>query len=139
MGIYFLRSVIVDVVIDIYEDLQRALERYYPDEDWTELPPVLRYASWIGGDRDGNPNVTTDVTLQTLSTLRNTAREMYLEEVSDLANHLTQGHQCLWRLCGRCNWRDAAEDDSRFPGELYRTRLTRIGRKLEADAYRLQP
>ena len=55
MGIYFLRSVIVDVVIDIYEDLQLALERYYPDDDWTELPPVLRYASWIGGDRDGNP------------------------------------------------------------------------------------
>ena len=45
MGIYFLRSVIVDVVIDIYEDLQQALERYYPKEDWTELPPVLRYAS----------------------------------------------------------------------------------------------
>ena len=57
-GIYFIRSVIVDVVIDIYEDLQLALERYYPNEDWSELPPVLRYASWIGGDRDGNPNVT---------------------------------------------------------------------------------
>ena len=135
MGIYFLRSVIVDVVIDIYEDLQRALERYYPDEDWSELPPVLRYASWIGGDRDGNPNVTTDVTLQTLSTLRNTAREMYLEEVSALANHLTQdtsafGASAAMQLAG------AAEGDGRFPGELYRTRLTRIGQRLEADAYR---
>ena len=43
-GIYFIRSVIIDVVIDIYEDLQLALERHYPDADWTELPPVLRYA-----------------------------------------------------------------------------------------------
>ena len=89
-GIYFIRSVIVDVVIDIYEDLQLALERYYPNEDWSELPPVLRYASWIGGDRDGNPNVTTDVTLQTLATLRNTAREIYLEEIEALTQNLTQ-------------------------------------------------
>ena len=90
-GIYFIRSVIIDVVIDIYEDLQLALERFYPDEDWSELPPVLRYASWIGGDRDGNPNVTTDVTLQTLTTLRETARQIYLEEIEvAVTQNLTQ-------------------------------------------------
>ncbi|MYD08803.1 MAG: phosphoenolpyruvate carboxylase [Chloroflexi bacterium] len=137
MGIYFLRSVIVDVVIDIYEDLQRALERYYPDEDWTELPPVLRYASWIGGDRDGNPNVTTDVTLQTLSTLRDTARAMYLEEVSELAKNLTQDTR-VFGASAAIEAESAPEGDDAvtFPGELYRTRLTRIGQKLEVDGYR---
>ena len=89
-GIYFIQSVILDVVIDIYEDLQAALERFYPGEDWSELPPVLRYASWIGGDRDGNPNVTTDVTIQTLATLRATARRIYLDEVERLGKQLTQ-------------------------------------------------
>lgn len=136
MGIYFLRSVIVDVVIDIYEDLQQALERYYPDEDWTELPPVLRYASWIGGDRDGNPNVTTDVTLQTLTTLRNTARQMYLGEVSELAKHLTQDTD-VFGASSEIEMAANAENDgdSLFPGELYRARLTRIGRKLASDEY----
>ena len=135
MGIYFLRSVIVDVVIDIYEDLQLALERYYPDEDWSELPPVLRYASWIGGDRDGNPNVTTDVTLQTLATLRKTARQMYLEEVGELANNLTQDTNAFG---ASSEIETASQTDNGggvFPGELYRARLTSICRKLEADQY----
>ncbi len=135
MGIYFLRSVIVDVVIDIYEDLQLALERYYPDEDWSELPPVLRYASWIGGDRDGNPNVTTDVTLQTLATLRKTARQMYLEEVGELANNLTQDTSAFG---ASSEIETASQTDNGggvFPGELYRARLTSICRKLEADQY----
>ncbi len=135
MGIYFLRSVIVDLVIDIYEDLQLALERYYPDENWSELPPVLRYASWIGGDRDGNPNVTTDVTLQTLATLRKTARQMYLEEVGELANNLTQDTNAFG---ASSEIETASQTDNGggvFPGELYRARLTSICRKLEADQY----
>ena len=45
MGIYFLRSVIVDVVIDIYEDLQQALERFYPDRrlDGAAAGAALRF------------------------------------------------------------------------------------------------
>ena len=137
MGVYFLRSVIVDVVIDIYEDLQLALERYYPDDDWTELPPVLRYASWIGGDRDGNPNVTTDVTLQTLTTLRATARQIYLEEVGELADNLTQDTSLFGASAEIDTPPDTADDGDRlFPGERYRARLRRIGQKLEADKYR---
>ncbi len=136
MGVYFLHSVIVDVVIDIYEDLQLALERYYPEGDWTELPPVLRYASWIGGDRDGNPNVTTDVTLQTLATLRETARQLYLEEVGELANHLTQDTNAFGASPEIVAASRAESDEDDFPGELYRARLTRIGQKLAEDEYR---
>ena len=136
-GIYFIRSVIVDVVIDVYEDLQLALERYYPDEDWSELPPVLRYSSWIGGDRDGNPNVTTDVTLQTLATLRQTARQIYLHEIDVLTQHLTQDTDSF----GASHALQAAvstayPDGERFPGEIYRRKLAIIRGKLEADQYR---
>ncbi len=135
-GIYFIRSVIVDVVIDIYEDLQLALERFYPDEDWSELPPVLRYASWIGGDRDGNPNVTTDVTLQTIATLRQTARHIYMEEIEGLSQHLTQNTDEV----GASQALQAAvtgehSADGRFPGELYRSKLAAINDKLAADQY----
>ena len=136
-GIYFIRSVILDVVIDIYEDLQLALERFYPDEDWSELPPVLRYASWIGGDRDGNPNVTTDVTLQTLATLRETARQIYLAEVEALSQHLTQdsdqfGASTDLRIAVAAEF-SAGE---RYTGEIYRQMLAIISDKLGADQYR---
>lgn len=135
-GIYFVRSVIVDVVIDIYEDLQSALEKFYPDEDWSELPPVLRYASWIGGDRDGNPNVTTDVTLQTLTTLRATAREMYLEEIDFLEKHLTQNTD---HFGASSALKDAAETHgdkfNRYRGEVYRQKMAIISQKLESNTY----
>ncbi len=135
-GIYFIRSVIIDIVIDIYEDLQLALERYYPDEDWSDLPPVLRYASWIGGDRDGNPNVTTDVTLQTLATLRETARQIYLEEIEALTQNLTQDTN----LFGVSEpLRRAVEAQfpggARYPGEAYRQMLAIIRHRLQEDQY----
>ena len=136
-GIYFIQSVILDVVIDIYEDLQSALERFYPDEDWSELPPVLRYASWIGGDRDGNPNVTTDVTIQTLATLRSTARRIYLHEVERLGKQLTQDTDAApisAELDEALN--DGGDQALRFPGESYRRQMARIQGRLEADAYR---
>ncbi len=135
-GIYFIRSVIVDVVIDIYEDLQLALEKFYPDEDWSELPPVLRYASWIGGDRDGNPNVTTDVTLQTLSTLRATARDMYLQEIDFLEKHLTQDtdHFGATDALKSVVYAQGSEMTP-HQGELYRQKMAIIYSKLEADEY----
>lgn len=136
-GIYFIRSVIMDVVIDIYEDLQLALEKFYPDEDWAELPPVLRYASWIGGDRDGNPNVTTDVTLQTLATLRKTARDMYLEEIDFLEKHLTQDTDHFGATDELKSSANAAEGMKvARGGELYRRKMANIYRKLAADEYR---
>ena len=137
LGIYFIRSVIIDVVIDIYEVLQGALETYYPDEDWSELPPVLRYASWIGGDRDGNPNVTSQVTMQTLATLRKTACEIYLEEIRFLSQHLTQDteHSGASRALQDAL---AHEDNAseRYPVEIYRQQMSVIQRRLEGDEYK---
>lgn len=136
-GIYFIRSVIIDVVIDIYEDLQLALESYYPDEDWSELPPVLRYASWIGGDRDGNPNVTTDVTLQTLATLRHTARAIYLEEIESLSQNLTQDTALFGASSALLQAASSPLNMGRGEiREAYREMLAIIRRKLEDDLYR---
>lgn len=136
-GIYFITSVIMDVVIDIYEELQVSLEEFYPNEDWTELPPVLRYASWIGGDRDGNPNVTTDVTLQTLKTLHDAAREVYLSEIQFLFQHLTQDTESFG--VSRALETIVSVDEEtieRYPGEVYRQHMAMIYEKLENDDYR---
>ena len=135
-GLYFVTSVIMDVALDVYEDVERSLNTYYPDEDWLDLPALLRYGSWIGGDRDGNPNVTADVTLQTLHTLRQAAISAYLDEVAFLRDHLTQS-------VDEVNFSDAlvaavaaySDAGNRYPGELYRQLLDIIWHKLRDDRY----
>jgi len=136
-GLYFITSAIMDVTIDSYAELQAALEAAFPQEDWSDLPPVLRYASWIGGDRDGNPNVTADVTLETLRTLRGAARNVYLNEIAFLREHLTQSvtevgvSQALMESLNA----QGTPAETRYPGELYRQQMNLIWNKLDDDEY----
>ncbi|WP_181349662.1 phosphoenolpyruvate carboxylase [Thalassobacillus sp. CUG 92003] len=64
-GLYYFDETLFDVLPDIHQELEDCLEEQYPDADW-EVPNFLHFGSWIGGDRDGNPNVTPDITWETL-------------------------------------------------------------------------
>jgi phosphoenolpyruvate carboxylase len=134
-GLYFITSVIMDVAIDIYDDLEASLNTHYPGHDWSNPPAVLRYGSWIGGDRDGNPNVTSDVTLETLATLRRAARQVYLDEIEILREHYTQSIDEV----GVSEKLLAALTDekaiARYPGEVYRQQMDIIWQKLSKDSY----
>jgi phosphoenolpyruvate carboxylase len=70
-----------EVVPQVYEAMRRALETAYPGHEF-QIPVFLRFGSWMGGDRDGNPNVTAPITRQTLIWLRETAINQHLD-VSD--------------------------------------------------------
>ena len=67
---YFFHETLFEVLPDVYEELERCLQKYYPEEAW-HVPTYLRFGSWIGGDRDGNPSVTADITWKTLHMQRN--------------------------------------------------------------------
>jgi phosphoenolpyruvate carboxylase len=86
-GLYFLRTSIWSVAPRIHDDLVRALERHYGYTG--EVPVFLRFRSWIGGDRDGNPNVTAAVTRETLRRHRRTALELHLAELRELREELS--------------------------------------------------
>jgi len=131
-GLYFMTGVIMDTVIMIYDDLQDCLEEHYGDEDWEELPPVLYFASWIGGDRDGNPNVTHDVTWETLKTLRKAARQVYLEEIDDLRSHLTQ---FVDEDSQDEDYPELADKTGKYDGEPFRKAMHVIWKKLDKDEY----
>jgi phosphoenolpyruvate carboxylase len=77
-----------EVVPGIYRDLAGALQRSYPDFAF-RIPPFLRFGSWIGGDRDGNPNVSAAVTASTLVRMRKTAAEAHLRQCRRLFDVLT--------------------------------------------------
>jgi phosphoenolpyruvate carboxylase len=138
-GLYFLTSVIMDVTLDVYEDLETSLRTYYPEADWSAIPTVLRYGSWIGGDRDGNPNVTSDVTLQTLATLHQAALQVYLHDIASLRDHLTQSTAEVGvspALLAAVQAHGNGSLEARYPGEIYRQQMEIIWQRLHDDAYR---
>jgi phosphoenolpyruvate carboxylase len=139
------RSILGSFVDSVYEvapalhrDLRRALAAAYPG---AELPrrPFLRFSSWVGGDRDGNPNVTAPITRETLQIHREVILDRYVAEVGELARRLTQS----LRLAGASPElldslaADARELPSviapledRFPGEPYRQKLRVVQERL---------
>ena len=73
--------------------LDRSLELAWEDAGWDienlrkeNAYPKLRFSSWIGGDRDGHPFVTPEVTKNTLAELHENAilmHQRHLQKVSD--------------------------------------------------------
>ncbi|MEM6287673.1 MAG: phosphoenolpyruvate carboxylase [Bacteroidota bacterium] len=89
-GLYFVATSIWEVVPRIHADARRALDAVYgPDPEAAPLPPFLRYRSWIGGDRDGNPNVTAEVTAWTLRAHREDALRLHRRALDRLRLELS--------------------------------------------------
>ena len=65
-GLHFFHETLFDGVLELLKKLDRVLAQYYPGERFT-LAPFFQFGSWIGGDRDGNPFVTNDVTRRALT------------------------------------------------------------------------
>ena len=87
-GLVYLRTTLAEQVPVIYRDLEAALETVYPGEE-IEVPPLLSFGSWIGGDRDGNHNVTPEITRETLELMRESCLRMHSERVMQLAGRLS--------------------------------------------------
>jgi phosphoenolpyruvate carboxylase len=86
-GLHYLTGCVWEVVPHLHEDLRRALGRHYGSEP--ELPAFLRFRTWMGGDRDGNPNVTAEVTRWTIDAHRRAAVARQLDELRALRDELT--------------------------------------------------
>ncbi|HEY5242227.1 MAG TPA: phosphoenolpyruvate carboxylase, partial [Polyangiaceae bacterium] len=87
-GLVHFITTIADTVPRVYRDLERALAEFYPDDE-IEVPPLLNFGSWIGGDRDGNPNVTPETTVATLELMRVMCLQFLQERVGLLAGRLS--------------------------------------------------
>jgi phosphoenolpyruvate carboxylase len=84
-GLYFLATSIWRTVPQIHRDVQNALRAAFGDDAVpAELPVFVRYRSWIGGDRDGNPRVTAQLTRWTLAEHRQDALKLHRRALNDL-------------------------------------------------------
>ncbi len=131
-----------DTIPALYRNLRRALATYYPGHR-LDPPVFLRFGSWIGGDRDGNPFVTAEVTQRTLRLLRQRTVEKHLDQCARLMAVLSisdQRHAVSAELIegverAASRWPDLAESIARAnPHEKYRHFLRVIRHRLRATA-----
>lgn len=87
-GLYYVDETLFDVLPKVYQELEHCLNQYYPERKW-HVPTFLRFGSWIGGDRDGNPAVTPKVTWDTLRMQRDLIIRKYEEQVQQLIKKLS--------------------------------------------------
>ena len=86
-GHYFIHGGIWDTIPRIHQDVQQALRQHF--DTTADVPAFVTYRSWIGSDRDGNPNVTPNVTRWTFARQRRTTLDHLLDEVSELRDALS--------------------------------------------------
>ncbi|MDE2445919.1 MAG: phosphoenolpyruvate carboxylase, partial [Alphaproteobacteria bacterium] len=87
-GLHFFRDALFDRTTALCDVIQSALLRHYP-EMTAHITPPLKYSSWIGGDRDGNPFVTVATTRKALATSAAAAVKRLDLKLKDLAEFIS--------------------------------------------------
>jgi phosphoenolpyruvate carboxylase len=130
-GLYYFRECLFQAVPGVYRYLDKSLGRVYGDRDGN-APSVLRFGSWIGGDRDGNPFVKPATTAFALRIHMREVLCEYLRRVEDLRIRLTYSSRLvqpsqefldnLARELRECP-RIAGDRPERYHHEPYRRKL----------------
>lgn len=126
-ALYYFERTIFETVASFYATFDAELAAQYPGVKRSRF--FLTFASWVGGDRDGNPFVTPEVSRTTARRHHEIARDFYLKECGLLEEELTQS--------------DTNEDLSRphhlskdvqthQPYEVFRARIVELRKKLAA-------
>ncbi|MBU6454882.1 MAG: phosphoenolpyruvate carboxylase [Cyanobacteria bacterium REEB67] len=140
-AVYHFDHVVIDAVLDVHEWLSAKCAAL--EDQLHKATPVKRqfitFGSWIGGDRDGNPFVTPEVTLQALAYQRSVILARYLKQLETLFNDLSQSKNWVLisaALQGSLNADAACLPDiaaryaERFAREPFRLKLLYIQAKL---------
>ncbi|MEA2211972.1 MAG: phosphoenolpyruvate carboxylase [Solirubrobacteraceae bacterium] len=143
-GLVHFASTLADTVPRIYRDLEEALAEFYPGRSFT-LPALLSFGSWIGGDRDGNPFVTPETTVQALDLMREQCLRLLEAGVERLAGRLSLSERLTGPAGGLAPILKAGEEDfpalaeqlaALNPEEPYRRALTFVRERVRATQTR---
>ncbi|MCG7983279.1 MAG: phosphoenolpyruvate carboxylase [Candidatus Thiodiazotropha lotti] len=132
LGLHYFQSSLFDAVPQVYRRLRAGIERIYggqPDYHGVQLSPFIRFGSWIGGDRDGNPFVTPEVTRLALTLQQQTILQEYIRRVDSLIAELTFSN----RFCNP-NW--AFTESLKSDDEICKQLFCDNPRRFEDEPYR---
>lgn len=142
---YFPRSLYQAICIE-YRHLEKAICRIYGEDEIgnpvVKVPSFIKFGSWIGGDRDGNPYVTPDTTRMALRMHCSEILSEYSRQVQALTQLLT--HSIRWCKPTKAFLDSLLKDEStgirafdekrdRLEGEIYRRKLYYMQYRLDAS------
>jgi phosphoenolpyruvate carboxylase len=94
MGLDYYSDSLIATLPRLYEEFADAFQQIYECElGADELPVFLRFGSWIGGDRDGNPYVTPGCTRDALQMARRVILDHYIAASTVLMDRLSPSHR----------------------------------------------
>ena len=89
--LFFMTDVLYKAMPPFYEDMENAIGRVYGTEGQNvSVPPIVRFASWVGGDMDGNPNVNAKTIRSTMARQRSLILDLYYRECASISTKLSQ-------------------------------------------------
>ncbi|MEP7272722.1 MAG: phosphoenolpyruvate carboxylase, partial [Acidobacteriota bacterium] len=144
-GLYYFDATLFDALPGMLKELELRLDENFPGVKLKDGAAPVRFGSWIGGDRDGNPFVTAAITWETLVLQQRRALRKYLASSGELSRRLSESI----RFTGASEelTQSLAADAQRFPQiavgarkrnpeEPYRQKLAFIYVRLETTMRR---
>ena len=141
-GLLYFHECLFQAVPTTYRYMEQAIARTYGKDASLRVPSFLRFGSWIGGDRDGNPNVKPETTALALRLQARAVLLEYLNRVTALSRILTYSSQLCTptpalleslklseQFCGKT----FGENRDRFSNEPYRRKLYIIRHRLDCN------
>jgi phosphoenolpyruvate carboxylase len=137
-GLSYYRTTFLEQVPRLYGEIEDLLGQHWPEARFS-IPNFLKLGSWIGGDRDGNPFVTHEVTSHAVLRHAALALDYYSTEIGNLRRELSQSVRLvqvtpeLEALAAR-----SADASEHRRDELYRQAVTGVSDRLAATTRALE-
>ncbi|MCK9210901.1 MAG: phosphoenolpyruvate carboxylase [Ignavibacteriaceae bacterium] len=137
-GLFFFEQVLYNGISKFYQTLNDETNKAFTLNNFSES--IINFGSWMGGDRDGHPFVTADVTKETIKKHQKTLLKLYVHDLDLLYDSLsTSLHQVGASSALKASVENERpllglkESDNilRDPSEIYRTKLLFIFTKLD--------
>ncbi|MBU8822151.1 phosphoenolpyruvate carboxylase [Mycolicibacterium goodii] len=134
-GLRYYEAAFFDVIPQVNAEVRDALRQRWPEADLL-AEPILRPGSWIGGDRDGNPNVTPEVVRLATGRAAYVALEHYFDEITALEQELSMSARlvkvtpALAALADTCHEPARADEPYRRALRVIHARLTSTAREI---------